>query len=200
MKKVCSFLLIVLVLTACSQQANEDMIEEDEEEMLSMAEVKIPEVIFTSEKQREVIDEDELKSTIQLYLDSSEELFIAIEPFLDALDEEEELDAEELGKMNTIYTLMKENDENYFNYILTNTLPEEYQEESVRISRFITAANQLLYEIEGIENATSEGNIPNVDFKSMLGNIGAASGKEQKKIEDFLDQHDIKTKAFGREN
>lgn len=200
MKKVFLFLFIAIALTACSQQENEDMMENNEEGLLSMAEVKIPEAIFTSEKLQEVIDEEELKSAIKLYLDSSEELMVASEPFLEAMYEEQELNTEELEKVNTIYALMKENDENYFNFILNNTLPEEYQEPSVRISRFITSANALLFETNSIVNTANDGSIPKTDMKSMLGNMGAVSGKEQKKIEDFLDRHDIKTKAFGRED
>lgn len=60
--------------------------------------------------------------------------------------------------------------------------------------------NEIVYEIDGIVNDANEGRIPKDGIQSIFSNIGAASGKEQKKIEDFLDRHDIKTKAFGRED
>ncbi len=38
-----------------------------------------------------------------------------------------------------------------------------------------------------------------MDFESLLDQSGVVNGKEQKKIEEFLDEKNIDTKAFGRE-
>lgn len=93
----------------------------------------------------------------------------ASEPFLDMIDEEDELTAKELEKITRIYSLMKSNDE----------------KDTERISQFVTAVNDLLLEMDDIGKTASEGDIPKVNTKSMLGNIGAASGKEQKKQRIF---------------
>ncbi|NOG30436.1 NDxxF motif lipoprotein [Lysinibacillus fusiformis] len=185
MRKLFFIFFILFILSACSQRENIDAIEDEEEdEVLSIQDVKIPDVIFTSKKQNSVIDEEEMKLSIKTYLDSFEELSNASEPFQEYIDEEEELTTEELEKLDKINKLIKENDENFSNYILNNTLPEGYKEESERISHYITALNELL---------------PNVNIKSIIDKGKVVNGKEQKKIEDFLDQKKIDTKAFGRQ-
>lgn len=197
MKKVFLSFLILFTLSACAQGDN---IEAIEDELLSIQDVKIPDVIFTSEKQDNVIDEEEMKLSIKTYLDSSEELSIASEPFQEAIYDEVELTIEELEKLEKLNKFTKENDVNFSNYILNNTLPEGYEEDSKRISRYITAVNEVLDEIgemfDDVMNDAHEGVLPNL--KSLTSNIGEATGKEQKKIEDFLDKKNIKTKAFGR--
>ncbi|MFJ7736341.1 NDxxF motif lipoprotein [Lysinibacillus sp. NPDC097287] len=203
MRKLFFSFLILLTLSACSQGENIDAIEDEvEDEVRSIQDVKIPDVIFTSEKQKSVIDEEEIKLSIKIYLDSFEELFIASESFQEAIYDEKELTIEDLEKLDKLNKLTKKNDENFSNYILNNTLPEGYEEESKRISRYITAVNEVLYEIDemfdDVMNDANEGVIPKVNLKSLISNVGAATGKEQKKIEEFLDKKNIKTKAFGR--
>lgn len=205
MRKLFFSFLILFILSACSQGENIDTIEdEDEDEVLSIQDVEIPDVIFTSEKQESVIDEEEIKLSIKIYLDSNEELSNASEPFQDYIYEEKELNIQELQKLDKINKLTKENDENFSNYILNNTLPEGYQEESKRISRYITAVNETLYEIgemfDNLTNDASEGVLPKVNVKSLIDKSDVVNGREQKKIEDFLDKKNINTKAFGREH
>lgn len=205
MKKLFISFLFLFLLSACSQKENIDVVEDqEEEEVLSIQDVKIPDGIFTSEKRNSVIDEAEIKLSIKTYLDSSEELFNASEPFQEAIYDEKELTIEELEKLDKINKLTKENDGNFSNYILNNTLPKGYEEESKRISRYITAVNETLHEIsvmfDDVMSDANEGVIPKVNLKSLISNVGAATGKEQKKIEDFLDKKNIKTKAFGRED
>ena len=186
MRKLFFSFFVLLILSACSQRENIDVIEDEEEgEVLSIQDVKIPDVIFTSEKQNSVIDEEEMKLSIKTYLDSFEELSIASEPFQDYIDEELTLTVEEQEKFKKIRKLAKENDENFSNYILNNTLPEGYQEESERISQYITFFNELLAELS-ITSIIDKGKVVN--------------GKEQEKIEDFLDRKKINTKAFGRQS
>lgn len=184
MRKLFFSFFILFTLSACSQRENIDVIEDEEaNEVLSIQDVKIPDVIFTSEKQNSVIDEEEMKLSIKTYLDSFEELSNASEPFQDYIDEEE-LTMEEREKLDKINKLAKENDENFSNYILNNTLPEGYQEESERISQYITSVNELLAKVNII---------------SIIDKGKVVNGKEQKKIEDFLDLKKIDTKAFGRQ-
>lgn len=203
MRKLLFSFLILLVLSACSQGEDIDTTEE-EEEVIAIEDVVIPDVIFTSEKQESVIDEEEMKLSIKTYLDSSEELLNASESFEEAIYDEKELTIEDLEKLEKINELTKENDENFSNYILNNTLPEGYEEESRRISRYITAVNEMLHEMsemfDDVMDDANEGVLPKANLKSLISNVGAATGKEQKKIEDFLDKKNIETKAFGREH
>lgn len=204
-KRIFYSVLILFTLSACSYEGDSDTTEEEyDEEVLSIQDVKIPDVIFTSEKQENVIGEEEIKLSIKIYLDSFEELSNAREPFQDIIYEGEELKTDELEKLNKINRLAKENDKNFSNYILNNTLPKGYQEESKRISRYITAINEMLFEIDEavdiLTNDESEGTLPEVNLKSIIGKGNVVNGKEQKKIEDFLDKKNIDTKAFGREH
>ena len=147
MRKIFYSFLILFILSACSQGEN---IDTTEEEILPTQNVEIPNIIFTSEKQNSVIDEEEIKLSIKTYLDSHDELDNASYPFQEIIDEEKELSKNELEKLDKITKLTKENDENFSNYILNNTLPEGYQEESERISQYITAYNEILYELDEI--------------------------------------------------
>lgn len=201
MRKLLYSFFILFILSACSQEEMD--ITEDEDEVLSIQEVEVPDHIFASEKQNSVIDEEEIKLSIQSYLDTSEELLNAGEPFQEALYDERELTNEELEKLEKINKLIKENDENFSNYISNNTLPEGYQEESKRISRYITGVNETLHAIDemfdNVTNSSSDEALPEVNIKSIMDKISGVNGKEQKKIEDFLDKKNIDTEAFGRQ-
>ncbi|MFJ7935647.1 NDxxF motif lipoprotein [Sporosarcina sp. NPDC096371] len=194
MKRFLVGFLLVFILSACSQVEND--------EILHTQNVEIPSTIFTSEKQNSVIDEEEIKLSIKTYLDSFEELSNASEPFQEMIYEEQELNTEDLDKFDKINALTKENDENFSNYILNNTLPKDYREESKRISRYITGVNELLYEIDGmvdrVTDDASKGVIPKVNFTSIIDKFDGVNGKEQKKIEKFLHKKNIETKAFER--
>lgn len=187
--------LILFILSACTQNQN---IEAEEDEILSTENVEVPSTIFISEKQNSVIDEEEIKLSIKTYLDSYEDLTIASYPFFDILDEEKELTKIELEKFEAISKLTIENDENFSNYITKNTLPEAYQEESERISQYITMSNEILYEMINMADDLYQGIFPKVDIQSIKGKTNVVNGREQKKIEDFLDKEAIETKAFGR--
>ena len=191
---------VLFLLSGCSQGGNFN----STDEIPSTEAVVIPSKIFTSEKQNSVIDEEEMKLSIKTYLDSHDQLDKASYPFLVIMGEEEELTKDELEKLSKITKLMKENDENFSNYVLNNTLPEGYQEESERISQYITVYNELLVELdETFSNFTDDinkGRIPKINVGSIINKSNVVNGREQKKIEDFLDKKNIKTKAFGREH
>ncbi|WP_373894727.1 NDxxF motif lipoprotein [Virgibacillus natechei] len=145
-----------------------------------------------------------MKLSIKTYLDSHNELDEASYPFQDAMYEEKELNKNELEKLAKITELTKENDENFSYYISNNTLPEGYQGESERISEYITVYNALLYEVDEVFNNimddANKGEIPEINIASIMNKADVVNGREQKKIEEFLDKKNIKTKAFGREH
>ena len=192
--------IVLFLLSGCSEGG----IFNATDEIPSTEAVVIPSKIFTSEKQNSVIDEEEMKLSIKTYLDSHDELDQASYPFLVIMDEDVELTKDELEKLSEITKLIKENDENFSNYILNNTLPEGYQEETVRISQYITVYNELLMELNETFNKSmndiNKGSIPKINIGSIINKSNVVNGREQKKIEEFLDKKNIKTKAFGREH
>ncbi|RPJ94406.1 NDxxF motif lipoprotein [Rummeliibacillus sp. TYF005] len=197
MRKIFYSFLILCLLSACSHEGVTEIDITEDDEVLSIQDVKIPSAIFTSHKQNSVIDEEEMRLSIKTYLDSHDELLNASEPFQDAIDEEKELTKEEREKLDKINKLIKENDENFSDYILNNTLPEGYLEESKRISRYIVTVNEPLDELNKMLD--DNGDFPEINVGAIIKNSKIANGKEQKKIEDFLDEKKIDTKAFGRE-
>lgn len=198
MRRLFYSFLILLILSACSQDKYIDVTED--EMLLTTQDVVIPSIIFTSEKQDSIIGEDEIKLSIKTYLDSYEELSIASEPFQEIIYEDKEFNKNELEKFDKINKLTKENDKNFSNYILKNTLPAGYQVESERISQYITALNETLYEVgEMLDDVNKEG-LPKVNnIRSLIDKRDVVNGREQKKIEEFLDKKNIDTKAFGRQ-
>lgn len=201
MRRILFSCFILFILSACSQEEN---IDTTEDEVLLTQNVEIPSKIFTSEKENSVIDEEEIKVSIKTYLDSHEELDKASYPFQEMMDEEKELNKNELEKLAKITNLTKENDENFSKYILNNTLPEGYQKEAERISQYITAYNEIFYELDEIlSNFTEDVNkgvFSKINIESIINKSDVVNGREQKKIEEFLDKKNIDTKAFGRKH
>jgi hypothetical protein len=199
MKKIFLSILFLFILSACS---NEENIGTSENQIPDTKNVEIPSIIFSSDKQNSVIDEKEMKSSIKTYLDTYEALQLASYPFQEMIDEEKELTKSELEKLDQIYRLTKENDENFSNYISQNTLPEGYLEESERISRYITGVNEIIYEIDTMLNQLTDDIekevIPTVNFDLINKKSDVVNGREQKKIEEFLERENIDTKAFGK--
>ncbi|QKY71186.1 NDxxF motif lipoprotein [Lentibacillus sp. CBA3610] len=201
MRRIFVGFLIIFILSACSQGKDFDTTEEEDDEIIDTEDVEVPGEIFTSEKQNYEIDEEEMKLSIKTYLDSHNELDEASYPFQDAMYEEKELNKNEFEKLARITELTKENDVNFSNYISNNTLPEGYQGESERISQYITAYNALLYEVDEMFNNlmddANKGEVPKINIKSIMSKTDVVNGREQNKIEAFLDKKNIKTKAFG---
>ena len=106
--------------------------------------------------------------------------------------------------MAKITNLTKENDENFSKYILNNILPEGYQKEAERISQYITTYNEIFYELDEIlSNFTDDVNkgvFSKINIESIINKSDVVNGREQKKIEEFLDKKNIDTKAFGRKH
>ncbi|MGG0678932.1 NDxxF motif lipoprotein [Micromonospora provocatoris] len=146
MRRILYSFLILLILSACSQEKYID--DTENEILLTTQDVVIPSIIFTSEKQNSIIGEDEIKLSIKTYLDSDEELSNASEPFQEIINEDKKLNKKELEKFDKINKLSKENDKNFSNYILNNTLPEGFQEESERISQYIIGLNEILSNLD----------------------------------------------------
>ncbi|KGA97000.1 hypothetical protein AJ85_11670 [Alkalihalobacillus alcalophilus ATCC 27647 = CGMCC 1.3604] len=190
----CSFLMI-FILSACSQGGN---ITVADDEVILPKNVEIPSMIFTSEKENSVIDEDEIKASIKTYLDSDEDLYNASYPFREIIYEGQELNEGEIEKLDSMNKLIKENDENFSNYILNNTLPEGYQEEVERISQYITTINEYHNELDKRIENLNEGNLSMENFNYLFSLPDNVNGREQEKIETFLDKKNIETRAFGR--
>ncbi|WP_255298014.1 NDxxF motif lipoprotein [Priestia megaterium] len=195
MKKFCFSLMIIFLLGACSYQESTKEASE---------EIVLPTSTFSSSKNNAVIDEKEIKESIKTYLDANEDLLNTSDQFEEMMDSDQQLTKAEAKKLEELNDLVKENDRNFSTYISHNTLPEGYKKESERISRFITGSNQILDEldqaIDDMVERMSEGDFSETEIESLMNKNEGVNGREQKKIENFLDDKNIDTKAFGRKS
>lgn len=195
LKKLCFSLIIIFLLGACSYQ---------ESTKEASGKIVLPTSIFSSSKNNAVIDEKEMKESIKTYLDTSEDLSNISDQFEEIMDSDQQLTKAEAKKLEQLNDLVRENDRNFSTYISHNTLPEGYKKESERISRFITGSNQILDEldqaIDDMVERMSEGDFSETEIESIMNKNEGVNGREQKKIENFLDDENIDTKAFGRKS
>lgn len=195
LKKLCFSLIIIFLLGACSYQ---------ESTKEASGKIVLPTSIFSSSKNNAVIDEKEMKESIKTYLDTSEDLSNISDQFEEIMDSDQQLTKAEAKKLEQLNDLVRENDHNFSTYISHNTLPEGYKKESERISRFITGSNQILDEldqaIDDMVEHMSEGDFSETEIESIMNKNEGVNGREQKKIENFLDDKNIDTKAFGRKS
>lgn len=183
----------IVVLSACNQAETENT---ESIEVKNVEDI----VIFETDQNNESISEDEIKSNLKSYLDSSGDLQRAMFQLEEVLYSGEALDEVDVETFQQLNTLIKENDENFSTYISTNTLPEEYKAEAEHISLYITASNQYLDELdESIDtfiNELVDGEISLETITSLGDGSGIVNGKEQAKIEAFLEEKGIETNAF----
>ncbi|AJI23421.1 NDxxF motif lipoprotein [Priestia megaterium] len=195
MKKLYFSLMIIFLLGACSYQESTKEVSE---------EIVLPTSIFSSSKNNAVIDEKEMKESIKTYLNTNEDLSNISDQFEEMMDSDQQLTKAEAKKLEQLNDLVKENDRNFSTYISHNTLPEGYKKESERISRFIMGSNQILDEldqaIDDMVEHISEGDFSETEIESLMNKNEGVNGREQKKIENFLDDKNIDTKAFGRKS
>ncbi|PVE74950.1 NDxxF motif lipoprotein [Priestia megaterium] len=195
MKKLYFSLMIIFLLGACSYQESTKEVSE---------EIVLPTSIFSSSKNNAVIDEKEMKESIKTYLNTNEDLSNISDQFEEMMDSDQQLTKAEAKKLEQLNDLVKENDRNFSTYISHNTLPEGDKKESERISRFIMGSNQILDEldqaIDDMVEHMSEGDFSETEIESLMNKNEGVNGREQKKIENFLDDKNIDTKAFGRKS
>jgi hypothetical protein len=195
MKRFCiGIMTTLLVLCGCQQaEPHQDL---EDEPVATLLEVEVPDAIFTSDRKGASITEDEIKSAIILYLDSSEDLDAVMEAFQETIYSEEEPTREEMDKVNKTLFLIEENDQNFSDFITANSLPADYAKEADRISRYITDYNDYIRSMDKAFDRFDKGEMKVSDLETLLGSSGSVNGREQKKIEDFLREKDIQTRAF----
>ncbi|UTE73707.1 NDxxF motif lipoprotein [Rossellomorea marisflavi] len=195
MKRFCiGITTTLLVLCGCQQaEPHQDL---EDEPVATLSEVEVPDPIFTSDRKGASITEDEIKSAITLYLDSSEDLDEIMQAFQETIYSEEEPTREEMDKVNKTLSLIEENDQNFSDFITANSLPADYAKGADRISRYITDYNDYIRSLDKAFDRFDKGEMKVSDLETLLGSSGSVNGREQKKTEDFLREKDIQTRAF----
>ncbi|WP_251943829.1 NDxxF motif lipoprotein [Staphylococcus sp. Marseille-Q5304] len=86
-----------------------------------------PQDIFNYKTTNTQLSEQEIKKAIKLYLNKDEDLSKAKEYYQDKVDSEEKLSMDESKKIKKLNELTRKNDNNFYNYIRKNRLPEDYK-------------------------------------------------------------------------
>lgn len=193
--KYISLITLALLLAACSNGESENKSSDQEAKA-----TEIPKKVFSSQKSDEKISEDEMGSSIKKYLDT----FDALDENTSEIRDKDELNEKDQDKLNKLTKLTNKNDKNFKQFIENNQLPKQYEKGSLKVSNYVTSINELMNQINDKVDATMDD--ANTD-QTKLKNVGEikeinaqykkqVNGKKQKEVEQFLNKHDIQTKAF----
>lgn len=202
MKRFTLYLLLaftVVLMCACSsdtttnEESNEESDKESKENSVSNVPVKIPDDLFVSTKKNETISEDEMKTSIKKYMDYSHVIDKEMETIVYEYEDATESDQK---KLNELMDQGKKNDANFIDFISNNSIPDDYQEPSKTIYEFVSSIRATLTQFdEEIIGAIENGSLTEItDFASE--HFTKANGRQQLKIEKFLDKKKIKTTYF----
>lgn len=196
-------IMITLTLIGCSKDSNK---ETDSSEKLVKSKqeekTKLPKDVFQSDENNQSLTKDDVKKSIQKYLNTNESVYNVTLKIEEKVWDEQNLTNEETKQLEDARKLLDENDQNFSNYLKNNELPSEYKKDTYRISEYFTAYNDTLSKLDNsiqqTEKKANDGEIPIKEVKDIIPDSNKVSGKQQQKIEKFLKSIDIKTKAFER--
>lgn len=196
-------IMITLTLIGCSKDSNK---ETDSSEKLVKSKqeekTKLPKDVFQSDENNQSLTKDDVKKSIQKYLNTNESVYNVTSKIEEKVWDEQNLTNEETKQLEDARKLLDENDQNFSNYLKNNELPSEYKKDTYRISEYFTAYNDTLSKLDNsiqqMEKKANDGEIPIKEVKDIIPDSNKVSGKQQQKIEKFLKSIDIKTKAFER--
>lgn len=200
MKKITILLAIAIIslgLVGCSDQSSDSHKSKhhSDNKHHSIHNTKIPKKIFSKTDKDKDISKPTMKKDIKLYLDSDRKLTDALEPYQDKISSEKKLSKKQLNKFKHIVNLQHKNNHRFDEYINNNSLPNHKYELYTKKINDYTAHVDQLYKKE--LNIAKEGN--SVKKASKLADTDKnVNGKEQKQIEDFLKEEDIKTIAYDK--
>ncbi|WP_341636642.1 NDxxF motif lipoprotein [Staphylococcus casei] len=190
-----SIIALALLLTACSHEESENKGSNQEAKA-----TEIPKEVFSSQKKNENISENEMDSSIKKYLNT----FDALDDKTSKIRNKTELNETDQMKLNKLTKLTNKNDDHFKQFIKSNKLPQQYKKGSLKVSDYVTSANEFINQLNDKVDETMDAS--NSD-KKKLKNVKAihkindkykahVNGKKQQEVEQFLDKHEINTTAF----
>lgn len=193
--KYISVIALTLLLTACSHGESENKGSDQKAKA-----TEIPKEVFSSQKKNENISANEMDSSIKKYLNT----FDALDDNTSKIRSNAELNETDQMKLNKLTKLTNKNDGNFKQFIESNKLPKQYKKESLKLSAYVTSANEFINQLNDKVDETMKDS--NSD-KKKLKNVKAihkindkykahVNGKKQQEVEQFLDKHEINTTAF----
>lgn len=209
-QKLVTLMACTLILSACSG-TNEEADKEKEPQKKAAqkqptekdtSKINMNPEIFKKQDKNKTISETEMKRDIQQYLNADHDLKRIVENYEDKIYSDEKLSKKETSQIKHASKLTDENDNKFSNYINQNKLPKGYDKYAHKISRYIMGSNQYLKDLEEkIDTAMERVEDGKITLKE-LGDLNikndAVNGKQQKMIEDWLNEKDIQTRAFKK--
>lgn len=189
--------LLFFSLTACGKSTEKSKNQTSNKNELPT----IPKQVFSSNKINENISKKEIKKSVSKYLDTYHVLIENIE----SLCNKDNLNKNELKKLNSLTEMNDKNDSNFSDFIQNNNLPNGYKDGVFKTKDYITTSNQYLKKLNTqIQKVNKNSNSDNLSTKDIdkINSINEqykkdVNGKKQKEVETFLKDKNIKTKAFN---
>lgn len=193
--KYTSVIALTLLLTACSHGESENKGSDQEAKA-----TEIPKEVFSSQKKNENISANEMDSSIKKYLNT----FDALDDNTSKIRSKAELNETDQMKLNKLTKLTNKNDDNFKQFIESNKLPKQYKKESLKLSAYVTSANEFINQLnDKVDETMKDSNsdkkkLKNVKVIHKINDKYKAhvNGKKQQEVEQFLDKHEINTTAF----
>lgn len=193
--KYTSVIALALLLTACSHEESENKGSDQEAKA-----TEIPKEVFSSQKKNENISANEMDSSIKKYLNT----FDALDDNTSKIRSNAELNETDQMKLNKLTKLTNKNDGNFKQFIESNKLPKEYKKGSLKVSTYVTSANEFINQLnDKVDETMEDSNSDNKKLKNVkaIHKINDkykahVNGNKQQEVEQFLDKHEINTTAF----
>lgn len=193
--KYTSVIALALLLTAYSHEESENKGLDQEAKA-----TEIPKEVFSSQKKNENISAHEMDSSIKKYLNT----FDALDDNTSKIRSKAELNGTDQMKLNKLTKLTNKNDGNFKQFIESNKLPKQYKQGSLKVSTYITSANEFINQLnDKVDETMKDSNSDNQKLKNVkaIHKINDkykahVNGKKQQEVEQFLDKHEINTTAF----
>ena len=193
--KYTSVIALALLLTACSHEESENKGSDQEAKA-----TEIPKEVFSSQKKNENISANEMDSSIKKYLNT----FDALDDNTSKIRSNAELNETDQMKLNKLTKLTNKNDGNFKQFIESNKLPKQYKKGSLKVSAYVTSANEFINQLnDKVDETMEDSNSDNKKLKNVktIHKINDkykahVNGKKQQEVEQFLDKHEINTTAF----
>ncbi|MDH9161113.1 NDxxF motif lipoprotein [Staphylococcus succinus] len=193
--KYTSVIALALLLTACSHGESENKGSDQKAKA-----TEIPKEVFSSQKKNENISVNEMDSSIKKYLNT----FDALDDNTSKIRSNAELNETDQMKLNKLTKLTNKNDGNFKQFIESNKLPKEYKKGSLKVSTYVTSANEFINQLnDKVDETMEDSNSDNKKLKNVkaIHKINDkykahVNGNKQQEVEQFLDKHEINTTAF----
>lgn len=199
------FLSLLLTLNACAPEDDNDTTDYHSNGVNAPKHAKnlTESDIFTSNKENQKLSEDEMNKAIKKYLDVNRDILDNKYVMQSQIDRQStgqtRVTDKQAKKLSKLSNLAVKNDLHFKKFVKNNTLPSGYKENTERIINYFHALNSTIADVDkSIEqlNYEPQNTINVVDVPTHY--AGDVNGKQQDKIQKFLDDKNIKSDVLDK--